>query len=148
MPAKLKNKQIQPKAPEYPEASVPEEENDRGAIRISSAAIATIIRYAACSVEGVTRITGNSLVDNIAEFVGRKKVMDRSIQTMIQKSSVSVELSINICYGVSLPEIAAQVQKAVASQIEELTGLQVKEVNVIIREMEDLSESETEEEQP
>ncbi len=146
MAVKLKNKQMQPKAPEFPEAIVPAQKNDRGSIRISSAAIATIVRKAACSVEGVTRITGNSLVDNIAEFVGSRKVMDRAIQTAIEDSSVSVELSINICYGVSLPEIAANVQKTVADQIKEQTGLQVEQVNVIIREMEDLTETESDEE--
>ena len=65
MPAKVKSKQTAPKAPVYQEAIVPAEENARGAIRIASGAIATIVRRAACSVEGVTRITGNSLVDSI-----------------------------------------------------------------------------------
>ena len=88
-------------------------------------------------MDGVTRITGSSLVDNIAEFVGSKKILGRSIQISIQKSAVSVELSINIRYGVSLPKIASEVQREVASQLEELTGLQVLQVNVIIREMED-----------
>ena len=147
MAAKLNPKPMQPKNQEYPEAIVPEMENDAGAIRISANAIATIVRRAACSVDGVTRITGSSLVDNIAEFVGSRKVLDRSIQIVIQNSMVSVELSINICYGVSLPKIASNVQRVVANQIEDLTGLQVEQINVIIREMEDLSEeTETEEE--
>ena len=148
MAVKPKNQQNRPKAPEYPEAAVPEEENDRGTIRISAVAIATIVRRAACAVEGVTRITGSSLVDNIAEFVGSRKVMDRSIQIVIRNSAVSVELSINICYGVSLPEIAANVQKNVADRIEELTGLRVEQVNVVIREMEEPAEAETEDEEP
>ena len=140
MPVKLKTQPLPPKTPEFPEAVVPETENSKGSIRIAAAALATIVRKAACSVNGVTRITGSSLVDNIAEFVGSRKVMDRAIQIAIQRSSVSVELSINICYGVSLPEIAANVQRVVAGQIEELTGLKAARINVIIREMEELPE--------
>ena len=144
MPVKLKTQPLPQKTPEFPEAVVPETENQKGLIRIAPAALATIVRKAACSVNGVTRITGSSLVDNIAEFVGSKKVMDRAIQIAIRQSSVSVELSINICYGVSLPEIAANVQRTVAGQIEEMTGLEAAQVNVIIREMEENPESDEE----
>ena len=147
MAVKLKTKPVQPKTQDFPEAVVPGTENGAGTIRISTAALATIVRKAACSVEGVTRITGSSLVDNIAEFVGSKKVLGRSIQIAIQGSEISVELSINICYGVSLPEIAANVQRTVASQIEELTGLRAAQVDVIIREMEDPAEVPEEDEE-
>lgn len=117
-----------------------------GVIRITAAGIITIVRQAACAVDGVTRITGSNLINNIAEFVGSRKVLDRAISIEIRNSSVSVELSINVCYGVSLPEVAAEVQKNVTRQIEELTSLEVVQVNVIIREMEDLPENDTDEE--
>ena len=117
-----------------------------GIIRIAPAVIITIARQAACAVDGVTRITGSNLINNIAEFVGSRKVMDRAIQIEIRNSRVSVELSINVCYGVSLPKVAAEVQKNVTRQIEELTSLEVDQVNVIIREMEELPESGTDEE--
>ena len=146
MPAKLKTKTIQSRLPEYQEAVIAESGCGKGVIRIAAGALSTIVRRAACSVEGVTRITGNSLVDNIAEFVGSKKVMDRAIQIAIQGSSVSVELSINVCYGVSLPEIAADVQQTVANQIKELTSLEAAQINVIIREMEDIADADPEEE--
>ncbi len=147
MPIAKNNPGLKPKAAEYQEAIIPEETNSSGAIRISSGVISTIARRAACSIQGVTRITGNSLVDNIAEFVGSRKVLDRAIQIDVDGSTVAVTLSINICYGVSLPEIAANVQRAVADQIQELTGLEVSQVNVIIREMEELPRDEDAEEE-
>lgn len=140
MAVKVKAKTVQPKAPEYSEAVIPNAGVSPDSIRISATALAAIVKRAACSVDGVTRITGSSLVDNIAEFVGSKKILGRAIQIAIQKSAVSVELSINIRYGVSLPKTASEVQREVASQLEELTGLQVLQVNVIIREMEDPSD--------
>lgn len=138
--AKLKEKAFASKPSFCPDAIV-SGNHPHGIIRITGGAIATIVRKAACSVEGVTRITGNSIVDNIAEFVGSKKIQDRSIQVEIKESSVAIELAINICYGVSLPEIAANVQKNVSSEIQNLTGLTVERVNVTIREMEDIQEA-------
>ena len=113
-----------------------------GLIKIHEGAIATIVRKAACSVPGVTRITGNSFVDNIAEIVGSKKFQDRSIQIAMNNTSVSVELSINIQYGVQLPVLALEVQNAVSKEIAAITGLTVNKVNVIVREMEDVAEEE------
>ena len=123
---------------------VAEHGNQYGQIKIHEGAIATIVRKAACSVPGVTRITGNSFVDNIAEIVGSKKIQDRSIQIAMNNSSVAVELSINIHYGVQLPAVAAAVQDAVSREIKAITGLNVTKVNVIVREMEDASEDEAE----
>ncbi|MEI3005768.1 MAG: Asp23/Gls24 family envelope stress response protein [Victivallales bacterium] len=123
---------------------VAEHGNQYGQIKIHEGAIATIVRKAACSVPGVTRITGNSFVDNIAEIVGSKKIQDRSIQIAMNNSSVAVELSINIQYGVQLPAVAAAVQDAVSREIKAITGLNVTKINVIVREMEDASEDEAE----
>ena len=41
-----------------------------GAVKIHENVIATIVRRIACSVEGVSKISGSSFVDNIAEMVG------------------------------------------------------------------------------
>ena len=124
---------------------VAEHGNQYGQIKIHEGAIATIVRKAACSVPGVTRITGNSFVDNIAEIVGSKKIQDRSIQIAMNNASVAVELSINIQYGVQLPAVAAAVQDVVSKEINAITGLNVTKVNVIVREMEDAADDESEE---
>ena len=54
-------------------SSLPERKNAGavpGIVKVHESVIASIIRKAACSVEGVVRLAGNTLVDNIAEFVG------------------------------------------------------------------------------
>ncbi len=126
-------------------SSVAERGTQYGQIKIHEGAIATIVRKAACAVPGVTRITGNSFVDNIAEIVGSKKIQDRSIQIVMNNASVAVELSINIQYGVQLPAVAAAVQDAVSKEINAITGLNVTKVNVIVREMEDAADDGAEE---
>ena len=107
--------------------------------------IATIVRKMACSVKGVSKISGSSFVDNIAEMVGSKKIHDRSIVVEMGESSVSVEVSINLYYGVSLPQVASAVQEAISGEIARLTGLKVGRVNIVVREIEDPEEEEQEE---
>jgi uncharacterized alkaline shock family protein YloU len=135
MTDKIQKKAMLSKA-DYAEAVLSVDSNCPGEIRIAAPALSMIIRRAVCSVEGVSRLAGSSLVDNIAEFVGSKKVMDRAIQMTISESSIEAVIAINIRYGFALPEIAAEVQKNVVSQVRELTGLTANRVDVIIREME------------
>jgi len=135
MTDKNQKKAIQSKA-DCAEAVLSVDSNSPGEIRIAAPALSMIIRKAVCSVEGVSRLAGSSLVDNIAEFVGSNKVMHRAIRITICESSIEAVIAINIRYGFALPEIAAEVQKNVVSQVRELTGLTASRVDVIIREME------------
>ena len=135
MTDKIQKKAMLSKA-DYAEAVLSVGSNCPGEIRIASPALSGIIRRAVCSVEGVSRLAGSSLVDNIAEFVGSNKVMHRAIRITICESSIEAVIAINIRYGFALPEIAAEVQKNVVSQVRELAGLTASRVDVIIREME------------
>ncbi len=135
MTGKNPKKNLPPKS-DYAEAVIDAGTKGPGEIRIASPALSAVIRRAVCSVDGVSRLAGSSLVDNIAEFVGSKKVMDRAIQITIGESSIEVVIAINIRYGFALPEIAANVKECVVRQIQDLTGLLASRVDVIIREME------------
>lgn len=108
-----------------------------GCIKIHEGAVATIVKKNALSVEGVARISGSSLIDNLAEIIGSKKIQDRSICIRFGEGSVSVEIAINVIYGFNLQKIASEVQQRIVDAIQQMTGLSVKSVNVTIREVED-----------
>ena len=108
-----------------------------GDIRIHESVITTIVRKVVGEVEGVSRISGNSLVDNIAEIMGSKKIQDRAISVQMDDSSVSIEVSVNLLFGYKLPVVAGALQEAIENEVEKLTGLQVSGVDVIIREVEE-----------
>jgi len=118
--------------------AVAESGGECGLIKIHEGVIATIVRRTACEVDGVVRIAGSTLVDNIAEIVGSKKMQDRSITVCMNGSSVAVEVAINVAYGVHLPTVATNVQSSIAKEIQHLTGLGVTKVNVVVREMDDV----------
>jgi len=120
-------------------ASISLENRDNvGLIKIHENVIAFIVRKATCGVDGVLRLAGSPLIDNIAEIVGSRKIFDRSIVVDMQEGGViSVEIRINLAFGVHVPTVAANVQTAVAEEVRRLTGMQIAGVNVVVQEMDE-----------
>ena len=116
-----------------------------GEIRIHEGVIATIVRKVTGRVEGVSRISGNSLMDNIAEIMGSKRLQDRAISVQMGDSNVSVEVSVNLLFGYKLPEVALALQQEIRKEIEAITGLQVFKVDVIVCEVDEPAENNQEE---
>ena len=109
----------------------------KGNVQIHESVIISIVRKVASDTEGVSRISGNSLIDNIAEIMGSKRIQDRSISFQMGNSSVAVEVSVNLYFGYKLPEVARNLQLAIEEEIKKITGLQVANVDIIIREIDD-----------
>lgn len=108
-----------------------------GEIGITEKALAMMVRNSVCSVPGVARLIGNSLVDNLAELVGSKSMKDRAISIKADKDSfLMVEVAINMRYGYNLPDTASELQNTIANDIFSCTGLTVSNVDVIVRDLE------------
>ncbi len=119
-------------------ATILEGNSELGDVRIHENVIASLVRKAALSVEGVSRLAGNALVDNIAEFVGSRRMQSRAIAIdMAENGRVAIEVKINIIFGYNIPEVAQAMQKAVVEGIESVTGMTVTQVHIIVQEIED-----------
>lgn len=116
-----------------------------GVVKVHESVITSIVRKAACSVPGVIRLAGNTLVDNIAEFVGSKKVYDRSIAIDMGDNAVSIELKVIMEFGVYIPDVAEALQNTITDEIVKITGMQVPQIDVVVVDLED-PEPETSEE--
>ncbi len=125
----------------------PAHENSVGAVKVHESVIASIVRKAAMSVEGVLRLGTSSLVDNLAEIVGSKKIQDRAITVEMNENSVSVEVRVILLYGVLIPQVASELKNAVAGEIFKLAGMKVDHVNVVIMDLEDSPDGEGGEEE-
>ena len=125
----------------------PAHENSVGAVKVHESVIASIVRKAAMSVEGVLRLGTSSLVDNLAEIVGSKKIQDRAITVEMNENSVSVEVRVILLYGVLIPQVASDLKDAVAGEIFKLAGMKVDHVNVVIMDLEDSPDGEGGEEE-
>ena len=106
-----------------------------GKISINFNVIAMIARETAEKTPGVVQLQG-SLTDDLAGMLG-KKAKDRGVR--IERESdehLSLELSVILKFGLCIPDVCVQLQKAVKSAVEEMTGQQVFAVNVVVRGVE------------
>lgn len=108
-----------------------------GVVKVHESVVASIVRKATCSVDGVVRLAGSSIVDNIAEIVGSKKMYDRAIAIDMGPTSVKIEVKAIFAYGVHIPTVAAAVQAAVIEEMNRITGMNVEKINVMVMDLED-----------
>jgi len=121
------------------------ENSDMGEVKIHENVISSLARRATLEVEGVSRLAGNLLVDNIAEIVGSRRMQDRAIAVVLEENNrVAIEVKINIIIGYRLPDVAEKVQRSIINQIESATGMTVTRVNVLIQQVEEEIEDDAE----
>ena len=107
-----------------------------GIVRVHESVVVSIVKKAACSVEGVVRLAGNSLVNNLADIVGSRKIFDRSISIVMGENSVSVDIRLVLKYGCNIPLTARNVQETVSEEIRQITGMKIESVNIIVADLE------------
>ncbi len=114
-----------------------EDGTEMGLIKIHENVIAAIVRKASLNIDGVVRLAGSTLVDNIAEIIGSKRIGDRAITVNINGDSVSIEVKVNLLYGSHVPTVASNIQSSIMKEVEKMTGMSVAAVNVIVQELDD-----------
>lgn len=107
-----------------------QENTQFGEVRIADDVISMIAAISATEVEGVTGMSGN-ITSELISKLGVKN-LSRGVKVTIDEESVSMELSLELKYGVNLPEVCANVQDKVKSSVEMMTGLTVSAVNIRI----------------
>lgn len=126
-----------------PEQEVPQntallEGSEMGDIKIHENVVASLVRQAALEQEGVSRLAGSALVDDIANLVGSRRMQSRAITVELgEDGRVGIEIKLNLIFGFRIPDVAERVQKAVIGTVEETTGMTVTRVNVVIQEIEE-----------
>ena len=134
-------KELKEKAP--PELNFIEKRNDFGKIKLTDSVIVAVIKKAASNVNGVTRLSGSSIMDNIASMISSQRIHDRAISLIIKEdNSLEIETKINVSYGENIPNVATKVQNTIRDEIKQILGLKVVKVNIIIQEIEYAEETE------
>lgn len=108
--------------------------DDEGTITFAGEVIATIAGLAAIDINGVAGMSGG-LRSGVSELFGRKD-LTKGIKVEVGKEEVAVDISIIVDYGVSIPEVAENIQNSVVKAIETMTGLNVVEVNISVQGIE------------
>lgn len=97
-------------------------------IRISEDVIATIAGIAASEVENLASMNGG-IVDGITGILGKRN-LGKGIKVEVTGNDVVIDLSITVEYGCKIHEVAREIQERVRLAVENMTGMQVLEINI------------------
>ena len=102
---------------------------ENGSIMISEDVIATIVARAVSDVEGVVNLSVKPGAD-IAELIGKKN-WGKGVKVVItDEDDLYIDCNVNVGYGQNVVTIAKQVQDAIYDAIENMTGVEIKSINV------------------
>lgn len=99
-----------------------------GEVKIADEVVAMIAGLAAMEVEGVAAMAGNATRELISKL--GMKSLSKGVKVDVLEGVVTVSLSLNLKYGYSIKEITTKVQEKVKAAIENMTGLEVADVNI------------------
>lgn len=114
---------------DYP--SIKPSSTELGKIRIAPQVIEVITKLSALEVNGVVELSGG-FTDEIVGFLGRNKSSTRGIKVELGEVEAAIDVAIIVKYGYQIAELANNVQENVKYAVENMTNLDVVEVNVHI----------------
>lgn len=101
-------------------------------LNISEDVIGIIAGLAASEVEGIAGMT-LGFVDGINQILGSSKKYSKGVKIELDGKKVTVDLYVNVTYGVKIPDVAWAAQNAVKTAVENMTGLEVSAVNINVQ---------------
>ena len=116
---------------------------DLGTTTIQDSVVTAIVGTAAEEVEGVamshggislpgdTSPTVGEFVDNITGDASRT----RGLSVDVGERQTAADITINVEYGRSIPQVSQAVRKRIIERVQNLTGLEVTEVNVQVNDV-------------
>jgi uncharacterized alkaline shock family protein YloU len=114
-----------------------------GTTTIEDAVVTAIISMAAEEVDGVatshggvklpgdTSPTVGEFVDNITGGAGRT----RGLSVDVGERQTAADITINVEYGRSIPQVTQAVRERIIERVQSLTGLEVTEVNIQVNDV-------------
>ncbi len=101
-----------------------------GSLQISVEVIAKITRLAAQETEGVRAVScGNSPVRGIFAKVN---LQQKPVDVELMEDVAEITVSILVQYGYRIPVVSEALQKNVKAAVQNMTGITVSKVNVIV----------------
>ncbi len=99
-----------------------------GEIKIADEVVAIIAELAATEVDGVSSMTGNATRELVSKL--GMKSLSKGVKVDVLDGIVTVSLVLNLKYGYNIKDTTQKVQEKVKAAIENMTGLEVADVNI------------------
>ena len=100
----------------------------KGEVKIADEVVAIIAALAATEVEGVASMAGN-ITNELISRLGMKN-LSKGVKVDVLEGVFTVSLTLNLKYNYSVVEVSGKVQEKVKNAIENMTGLEVADVNI------------------
>ena len=110
-----------------------QEDETFGTVKIADDVVAMIAALAATEVDGVAAMNGN-VAKELLSKVGVRGLA-KGVKVDISNQKVKVELAVVVEYGFNIPATCQSVQNKVKNAIENMTGLEVTDVNIRIADI-------------
>lgn len=110
-------------------------EEGLGKVTIAPGVLATIARLTTLSVPGVVRM-GPGLGPKPERLLRRRGAAEDGVYITVEDGTMLADLCIVVNRGVNMLHLAQQVQAEVARAIHDMVGMEVREVNVYIQDVE------------
>ena len=104
-------------------------DDNLGDVKIADSVIAVCAINAVMKIRGVAGLTGG-ITDSITESLLGRESLSKGVKVKVTEEGVYVDLTLVLKYGYNIPDVSAKVQDKVKSEIENMTGLNVLEVNI------------------
>ena len=102
--------------------------DEYGEVRIADDVVGNIAGIAATEIEGVAGTVGNMTKELMSRMGLRTQ--SKGVKVVIDSGVVTVDLALIMKYGYNIPITSKQVQERVKTAIENMTGLEVQDVNI------------------
>lgn len=100
-----------------------------GNVKISDEVIATIAQIAANEVDGIIG-TGSSFAGEIKQILSKKAPAGKGVKVVTENGEVTVDINVVVEYGAKIPAVSWELQENVKKNVESMTGLSVRKVNI------------------
>ncbi|HIZ12490.1 MAG TPA: Asp23/Gls24 family envelope stress response protein [Candidatus Mediterraneibacter stercorigallinarum] len=99
-----------------------------GEVKIADEVVAIIAALAATEVEGVASMSGN-ITNEVIGKLGIKN-LSKGVKVDVLEGVVTVSLALNLKYDYNIMDVTRKVQDKVKNAVENMTGLEVADVNI------------------
>ncbi|MFC2948210.1 Asp23/Gls24 family envelope stress response protein [Virgibacillus sediminis] len=104
------------------------EDMSLGTVEVAPEVIEVIAGIAASEVEGLYAMRGN-FASGVAERFGRT-THTKGVRVELTDTAIIIDLFVILNYGVSIPQVAQNIQSVIRQTIKNMTALEIEEINV------------------
>lgn len=111
---------------------------ENGTTTISSSVVAKVAGIAAREVSGVHRLVTEGVgaaVSGLASRVMGADPRGRGVQVEVGQREAAVDLALEVDYGVNIAKVCDAVRANIMERVHGMTGLVVKEVNILVSDL-------------